>query len=198
MAAERGFERLRAAAKAPVTRGSIQATDSDIEKEATEASRIFQECMDNDFDTPGAIAALFDLARAINRARDANAPLASVTAAVDVLSELTSVLGLDLATPAAVSTGDAAPFIDLLVTVREQLRSAKQWAIARYDPRRPGRGRNNNCGRSDRFDLAESLIFGRNDLVATLEEEIFSMVETVSLKDFGVVGQRFAFSLQRV
>jgi len=130
VAAERGFERLRAAAKAPTTQENVLADESHIESEAAEASRIFHECMDNDFDTPGAIAALFDLARAINRARDANAPSTSLAEAVEVLSDLTGVLGLDLAAPVAVSAGDAAPFIDLLVTVREQLRSAKQWAIA--------------------------------------------------------------------
>ncbi len=128
-AAERGLDRLRAAATAAATGGAV-VSESTIESEAAEARRIFHDCMDNDFDTPGAIAALFDLARAINRARDGNAAADSLQTAVTTLLELSGVLGLDLTAPAATSAGDAAPFIDLLLKVREQLRSARQWAIA--------------------------------------------------------------------
>jgi cysteinyl-tRNA synthetase len=38
-------------------------------------------------------------------------------------------LGLELELPAE-SAGDAAPFIDLLLSLRQDLRAAKQWALA--------------------------------------------------------------------
>jgi cysteinyl-tRNA synthetase len=40
------------------------------------------------------------------------------------------VLGLDLGEPEAPQSSDAAPFIDLLVTVRTDLRNARQFALA--------------------------------------------------------------------
>ena len=46
-----------------------------------------------------------------------------------MLRELTSVFGLTLAAPVGHSQ-EAAPFIDLLVTLRTELRAAKQWALA--------------------------------------------------------------------
>jgi cysteinyl-tRNA synthetase len=46
-----------------------------------------------------------------------------------VLIHLGQVLGLDLELHDA-SAGDAAPFIDLLVQVRDQLRAEKQWTLS--------------------------------------------------------------------
>jgi cysteinyl-tRNA synthetase len=131
MAAERGLERLRTAASsddAPAGDGNADSTS--IDKDAMEARRIFHEAMDNDFDTPVAVAALFDLARAINRSRGEGASLNSIESAQAMLVGLAGVLGLDLTEPAPSSAGDAKLFIDLLVKVRDDLRAAKQWAIA--------------------------------------------------------------------
>jgi cysteinyl-tRNA synthetase len=77
-----------------------------------------------------AVAALFDLARAINRSRGEGASLNSIESAQAMLVGLAGVLGLDLTEPAPSSAGDAKLFIDLLVKVRDDLRAAKQWAIA--------------------------------------------------------------------
>jgi cysteinyl-tRNA synthetase len=73
---------------------------------------------------------MFDLARSINRARTTGAPAASVEPARLKLVELSEVLGLDLSEPKTESAGDARPYIDLLVSVRDDLRAAKQWALA--------------------------------------------------------------------
>jgi cysteinyl-tRNA synthetase len=130
-AAERGLDRLRAAAAADAT-----ATVSDSEQGGGDLGAVlldtrekFYAAMDDDFDTPGAIAALFDLGRAINRARTHGAPADQVEPARQTLIELTGVLGLDLAEPVR-AAGDAAPFIELLVQVRQELRSANQWALS--------------------------------------------------------------------
>ena len=88
----------------------------------------FVAAMDDDLNTPQATAALFDLAREINRERDAGS---SVVTAQATLRELGAVLGLTFASP---DPGDkmltATPFIDLLVTTRSELRQAKQFALA--------------------------------------------------------------------
>jgi cysteinyl-tRNA synthetase len=81
--------------------------------------------MDDDLNTPQALAVLFDLAKEINRARDEGR---GVTAAQSLLVELADVLGLRL--EQAGSSREAAPFIDLLVQVRSELRAAKQWALS--------------------------------------------------------------------
>ena len=45
-----------------------------------------------------------------------------------MLIELTSVLGLQL--DKQVETGQAGPFVDLLIAVRQQLRTQKLWAMS--------------------------------------------------------------------
>ena len=57
-------------------------------------------------------------------------PAAAIEPARRKLVELAAVLGLELATAEAAGVGDAAPFIDLLVEVRNELRAAKQWALS--------------------------------------------------------------------
>ena len=98
-----------------------------IALETLDAARVrFGEAMDDDLNTSRALAVLFDLAREINRARDAGQEIA---AAQGVFRELAGVLGLTLAAGEGGSK-EAAPFIDLLVELRTELRAAKQWALA--------------------------------------------------------------------
>ncbi len=72
-----------------------------------EASRLFAESMDDDFNTPGAIAALQDLARELNVAKAAGDDLKASALAAE-LRQLGSVLGLLEYPPAEwLSTGSA-------------------------------------------------------------------------------------------
>ena len=88
----------------------------------------FLAAMDDDLNTPQAIAALFDLAREINRARDSGLGTAP---AQETLRELGGILGLTFAgRPAGDAELAAQPFIDLLVSIRAELRQAKQYALA--------------------------------------------------------------------
>ena len=92
--------------------------------------RQFFEGMDDDLNTPRALAALFDLAREINRCSDAGQ---SVASAQDSLRHLGGILGLTFEEP---TTGDGAdsagagPFIDLLLETRTALRQARQFEQA--------------------------------------------------------------------
>jgi cysteinyl-tRNA synthetase len=133
-AADRGLDRLRSAASwdaAAPTGGDAEPSDhQSLEAVAASTDRRFHQAMDDDFDTPVAVAALFDLARAINRAKTAGQPERSIEPARRTLIELGAVLGLQLEVEERAEVGDAAPFIDLLVQVRDRLRSAKQWALA--------------------------------------------------------------------
>jgi cysteinyl-tRNA synthetase len=95
-----------------------------IDHEAARAR--FIEAMDDDLNTPRALAALFDLARDINREAAAGGDVAPAQA---TLRELCGVLGLTLEAPPARSLA-AAPFIELLIEIRAELRAARQWALA--------------------------------------------------------------------
>jgi cysteinyl-tRNA synthetase len=128
IAAERGLDRLRAAAQ-PVGPPESEIADG-RNIDAAQADMAFHAAMNDDFDTPVAVAVLFDLARSINRARTEGATGGSVRVARSKLVELSSVLGVDLSTPVEPSAGDAKPYIDLLVAIRDELRVAKQWTLA--------------------------------------------------------------------
>ena len=125
-AAGNGLDRLRAAL-APAHGVELPPGDR-LASAATDTRHRFHAAMSDDFNTPEAVAALFELARQINRAR-AGSPDASFPQAQETLRELSGVLGLDLTETAPAAT-DAEPFIALLVGVRDELRSAKQWALA--------------------------------------------------------------------
>jgi len=115
-AQERGLERLRNAAD---LRGSSDSTES-LDPAVHEKS--FLQAMDDDLNTPRAIAALFDMSRDINRAREAGHGTA---AAQEKLRELAGVLGLTLTLPVEDDSADVGPLLELLIETRSELRSAK-------------------------------------------------------------------------
>jgi cysteinyl-tRNA synthetase len=117
-ASKHGAERLRTAARAASTEG-----DGGID--AVAYRERFIEAMDDDLNTPQALAVLFELAKEINRARDDGKGIAD---AQGELLELADVLGLRL--EQSESAIEAAPFIDLLVQIRSELRAAKQFQLA--------------------------------------------------------------------
>jgi cysteinyl-tRNA synthetase len=121
-AAERGLERLTQALSAETA-----TVNPAVEKvDARFARTRFTEVMDDDFNTPQAMAILFELAKDINRGAEAGADTAEARHA---LKELAGVLGLKLQETESTFT-DAAPFIELLLKTRKKLRDAKQFALA--------------------------------------------------------------------
>jgi cysteinyl-tRNA synthetase len=126
-AAERGVARLRAAV---TPRPVAEPADEPSELAAARQSARdrFVEAMDDDFNSASGIAHLHDLAREINRAREAGVPPAGFVEAQNELLRLAGVLGLTLEEPR--QDLSAKPFVDLLVSIRRDLRSAKQFALA--------------------------------------------------------------------
>ncbi len=126
--AERALERLRLALR-PATGAGLAAEAAQSLAQQIDATRQgFTEAMDDDFNTAGAMGYLFDLARAINQARDLGASAEALTPAQDLLRQFMGVFGLR--TERAVEGGQAAPFIDLLVQMRRELRQQKLWALS--------------------------------------------------------------------
>ena len=118
-AGKRAAERLRLAASVPGGDGPAADIPGDEYRER------FGAAMDDDLNTAGALACLFNLAREINRARDEGR---AVEEAQATLRELAGVLGLTLRERETAQGVDA--FIDLLVELRGDLRDEKQFALS--------------------------------------------------------------------
>ena len=127
---ERKLARLRSAL-APATGSDTSAPAATQLQAAVEAARQrFVTVMDDDFNTAGALAVLFELVKAINTARDGGIAGEPFTAAQAMLRELANVLGLRLETPQTAQRQDIAPFVELLIALRAELRTAKQYQLA--------------------------------------------------------------------
>ena len=124
-AAAKGAERLRHAASDETDARAPGSSESGGTVEDARYRERFVEAMDDDFNTAQALAALFDLAREINRAGAAR----DAAAGRERLRELAAVLGLTLRGPDD-TAANAAPFIDLLVETRAGLRQARQFELA--------------------------------------------------------------------
>lgn len=104
-------------------------SESVLRAQVSQTTAAFESAMDEDFNAPSALAALFDLARTINQTRDAGGSTAVLSLARAELRRLAGNLGLRLEESTIGSAG-AAPFIDVLVDVRKRLRDAQQWDLA--------------------------------------------------------------------
>ena len=128
--AERALERLKSGLwpASPSAGGLSPEAASDLLTQAETVRQTFINAMDDDFNTAGALAAIFELVKAINTARDQGATDAQLQPAQAVLRELTNVLGLRLAEKT--ESGDAEKFIELLIEVRSEIRKQKLWALS--------------------------------------------------------------------
>ena len=121
---ERFYTALRQAAVSAGVKGQF------VDAERLEAYRNrFIDAMDDDFNTPEALALLFELVKEINKAPDKSAQL------VDLLKDLAGLLGLLQQSPEAFLQGTAAPGIsaeevEALIAARNAARAAKEWAKA--------------------------------------------------------------------
>ena len=128
---EQAYQRLLGAKKAalPGAKGLEAAALEALNAEADKVKADFKEKMDDDFNTSGALAALYELVKAINQARAEGAKDEQLASAQAVFTELTGVLGLRLEEQKTAG-GDADAFIDLLVRLRRDLRAEKNWALS--------------------------------------------------------------------
>ncbi len=140
-AADRGLERLTSAVS--LVRARLQtAPDGDLDAEW--AARLedyrarFVEAMDDDFNTPRAIAALFDLSREVNALLNSGQPVSRATleAIHDLYQSLGGqALGLIFDEPVRgdlVSSRDTLVdgLMRILIDLRHQARQARDWAAA--------------------------------------------------------------------
>lgn len=137
VAAARGLERLyntmrrvraKASESAPGTGGA------DVSRLVQETETRFRQAMDDDFNTAGALAVLFDLSREVNGLIHEGAAMGR-----DAWQELDALYGrlagdvLGLIAPETYETevaGLSEQLLNLLVETRAELRKAKQWGLA--------------------------------------------------------------------
>ena len=112
---------------------ALRGCDWDVElAENDQYVTAFKESMDDDFNTPGALAVLFELAREINKLKAENQAEANKLAAR--LKQLAGVLGLLEQDPETFLQGDAnndeVAEIEALIKQRNEARAGKNWAAA--------------------------------------------------------------------
>ena len=120
-AAEKGADRLRQAAH-----GESKGEGADRRATTDIYPQRFIEAMDDDFNTAQALAALFDLARDINRADEAGF---DATGARDKLKELGEIIGLTFKLPEKPSI-DAQAYSDIISCLTVLPPGAAQWKPA--------------------------------------------------------------------
>ena len=136
-AAAKGLDRLLTAIRA-VRRYLISAPEGEAAPEITalldQARAGFESSMNDDFNTPGAIATLFDVTREVNALLNAPIPLTSGSLrAIDALytrlaGDVLGVLPQDL--DQDTGGGSIKEYIELLIDTRAALRQARQFALA--------------------------------------------------------------------
>ena len=116
---ERALARIRKSLSNPSGTGESLNAAPYLEK--------FVSAMDQDLNTPQALGAIFDLARAINKT---SSEYGDVASSQRELLTLTKILGLTLKYEEASQDKSAQAYIQLLVDVRTSLRFKKQFEIA--------------------------------------------------------------------
>jgi cysteinyl-tRNA synthetase len=130
-AAEKSLERIKSAFRpaSSSTNGLNPEAASALADQTETTQQSFVDAMDDDFNTPLALASLYELVKAINTARDNSATNEQLQPAQATLRELTGVLGLRLQEKQG-SDSNADKFIDLLVEVRSEVRKQKLWQLS--------------------------------------------------------------------
>ena len=129
-AAEKNVERLKSALRPASASGSGLVPESMTYLASTvdSAKANFTEAMDSDFNTAGAIAALFELTKAINTSRDNGATDEQLKSAQSTFRELAIVLGLKLEEKQG--SGEQETKVNALIAERNEARKQKQWALS--------------------------------------------------------------------
>jgi cysteinyl-tRNA synthetase len=134
-AAGRGLSRLYTALRGMRSEKTVLSgvcPNTEMESKQTSFEQKFQDAMNDDFNTPEAIAVLFEIAHEINRHRETE-PEKAIALAV-YLKKLGNILGLLYSEPEAFLQNLSSEAIDItpeeieqLITARAEARKSKQW-----------------------------------------------------------------------
>ena len=126
-AAEKSLDRLKSALRpaSPASSGLSAGAASELAAQAEATKQSFTDAMDDDFNSPLALAALYELVKAVNTARDNGANDSQLEPAQNMLRELTGVFGLQLKEKTGSSEDEAK--VIALIAERTEARKQKQW-----------------------------------------------------------------------
>jgi cysteinyl-tRNA synthetase len=136
-AASKGLERLYGAVKLVRDRldtAEDSGADAAFQKVMDEHEARFIEAMDDDFNTPQALAALFDLTRDVNTLLNSEEPVSRGT--LEAIDGLYRELGGDVLgiipdqLPEEAGAGLEDALVQILIDLRQEFRQAKDWAKA--------------------------------------------------------------------
>lgn len=108
-------------------RGLVWATGQSLNQEHIDR---FQQAMDDDFNTPVALAVLFDLARELNTAKQAAGNADKCAQLAATLRHLGGLLGILQSDADSFLQGDADEAIEQQIQARIAAKQAKDWALA--------------------------------------------------------------------
>jgi len=102
--------------------------------EVEEAKRKFEEAMNDDFNTPLAISALFDIAKSLNNYTENNNEIEASARdeAEKTLKQLLNVLGITIEAPKRIfdQTSLVKDLMDLIIDLRQKMRERRDWETA--------------------------------------------------------------------
>ncbi|MBV6450627.1 MAG: Cysteine--tRNA ligase [Anaerolineales bacterium] len=127
-AAEKSLDRVKSALRpaSPSANGLAAGAAAELAAQAESTKQSFIAAMDDDFNSPLALAALYELVKAINTARDNGANDDQLAPAQNALRELTGVFGLQLKEKTGSSEAEAQ--VKALIAERSEARKHKNWA----------------------------------------------------------------------
>jgi len=137
--AEKNLNRIYEAAERLRTLGERRektSAEENLLTEVRDAKKKFEEAMDDDFNTPLALAAIFDIVRAINSYANANREIEASTKkeVYETLRSLMNVLGIDIEVerkePREEEIRIINELMNLIINVRDEMRKRREWKIA--------------------------------------------------------------------
>ena len=130
--AAKGLERLRSGLKpaSPSAKGLAPGAVSALANQCETTHQAFGESMDDDFNTSGALATMFELVRAINTARDHDATNEQLQIAQETLQILSGVVGLRLGEKKAMSSDIDENWVLMKINERNEARKNKDWTTS--------------------------------------------------------------------
>jgi cysteinyl-tRNA synthetase len=129
--AESALDRLRSALRPalPGAGGASQASQQALAVQLKKTKDGFLACMDDDFNSAGALGMIFDLVRQVNQVRADGGTDEELAGAQKELRALLDVFGLEVDKGRS-DRAEARPFIELLIDLRKRLRAKKMWDLS--------------------------------------------------------------------
>ena len=135
LAAEKGYKRIMEATKT-LTALQTNAIGSELDTELNAPLDQFMTDMCDDFNTPKAMASLFDLVTKINSLKEGHLDINNVSTKTlerlkkDYPTYLEEVLGLKMEAAGGADNGALDHAMDLILDLRQNARAEKNWAVA--------------------------------------------------------------------